>query len=127
MVEYEYYATFSIDNIYGTVFYSITLLHGTHVYIGIFLLSFCMALYFNFDRSTNIHYLGEESRTKHPLISVDEARNGFLERAGDEYSRNNFGTENIYRIADNHVVFFATYYWHFVDVVWLFVFTFIYV
>jgi heme/copper-type cytochrome/quinol oxidase subunit 3 len=44
--EYEYYATFDVDNIYGTVFYSLTLLHGFHVYVGIFSLTLCFS-YFN--------------------------------------------------------------------------------
>lgn len=40
--EYVYHATFGLNNIFGTVFYLTTLLHGAHVGVGIFLLSLCL-------------------------------------------------------------------------------------
>jgi len=45
-IEYKFFATFGIANIYGTVFYMLTLLHGFHVYMGLFFLLCCLA-YFN--------------------------------------------------------------------------------
>jgi len=45
-IEYKFFATFGIANIYGTVFYMLTLLHGFHVYMGLFFLLCCLS-YFN--------------------------------------------------------------------------------
>jgi len=79
---YEYIvAPFSIsDGVYGSTFFMITGLHGSHVLIGTFFIGVC------FFRT----YFGHFTRTHH------------------------VGFE------------FAVWYWHFVDVVWLFVYTFIY-
>jgi len=75
------FAPFNIsDSVYGTVFYSLTGLHGLHVIIGSIFIAVC---YFRF--------LNNEFTTKHHL--------GFQ---------------------------FASWYWHFVDVVWLFLYAFVY-
>jgi len=69
------------DSVYGTVFYSLTGLHGLHVIIGSIFISIC------FYRFINLHFT-----TRH------------------------------------HVGFeLASWYWHFVDVVWLFLYIFIYI
>jgi len=76
------YAPFNIsDSVFGTVFYSLTGLHGLHVIIGTIFIFVC------FYRFLNSHFT-----TKHHL--------GFE---------------------------FASWYWHFVDVVWLFLYIFVYV
>jgi len=75
-------APFNItDSVFGTVFYSLTGLHGLHVVIGTIFITVC---YFRFLKAhfTTKHHLGFE---------------------------------------------FASWYWHFVDVVWLFLFIFVYV
>lgn len=69
------------DSVYGSVFYSLTGLHGLHVIIGSIFIAVC---YFRFydNQFTVKHHLGFE---------------------------------------------FASWYWHFVDVVWLFLYVFVYV
>lgn len=75
-------APFNIsDSIYGTVFFSLTGLHGFHVIIGTIFILVC------FYRLINLHYT-----TSHHI--------GFE---------------------------LASWYWHFVDVVWLFLYVFIYI
>ena len=86
--EYKYYATFGLDNIYGTVFYLLTSLHGAHVYAGLSLLLVCFSFLSNF--------------------SFDKA----------------LFNSNIY---SNFFLVFAVWYWHFVDVVWLFLFIIVYI
>jgi len=74
-------APFNIsDSVYGTVFYSLTGLHGLHVIIGSIFIAVCY-----------VRFLNNEFTTKHHL--------GFE---------------------------FASWYWHFVDVVWLFLYVFVY-
>lgn len=74
-------APFNIsDSVYGSVFYSLTGLHGLHVIIGSIFIAVCY-----------IRFLNNEFTTKHHL--------GFE---------------------------FASWYWHFVDVVWLFLYVFVY-
>ena len=76
------YAPFNIsDSIFGTVFYSLTGLHGLHVIIGTIFIIVCF-----------IRFVGSHFTTSHHL--------GFE---------------------------FASWYWHFVDVVWLFLYVFVYV
>jgi heme/copper-type cytochrome/quinol oxidase subunit 3 len=81
LYEYEV-STFTIsDGVYGSTFYMITGLHGSHVIVGtIFILVCCIRT--SAGHFTTQHHLGFE---------------------------------------------FATWYWHFVDAVWLFVYAFIYV
>jgi len=79
---YEYIvAPFSIsDGVYGSTFFMITGLHGSHVLVGTIFIFVCA------KRTRLLHF----TRTHH------------------------LGFE------------FAVWYWHFVDVVWLFVYTFVY-
>lgn len=80
--DYEYnVAPFNIsDSVYGSVFYMITGLHGSHVLIGTIFL--CVCLY----RLINHHF----TRTHHVGFEM------------------------------------AAWYWHFVDIVWIFVYFFVY-
>lgn len=74
-------ASFTIsDNIYGSLFFMITGLHGFHVFAGSVFLKVCFVR-LHLDHFTIEHHVGFES---------------------------------------------AVWYWHFVDVIWLFVFIFIY-
>jgi cytochrome c oxidase subunit 3 len=74
-------ATFAIsDGIYGSVFYMITGLHGTHVIIGTLFIGVCFIRFLK-SHFTRTHHLGFE---------------------------------------------FSAWYWHFVDVVWLFVYLSLY-
>lgn len=74
-------ASFAIsDGIFGTVFYMITGLHGTHVIIGTIFIFVCFIRFLK-SHFTRQHHLGFE---------------------------------------------FSAWYWHFVDVVWLFVYIFLY-
>lgn len=79
----EYFnAPFNIsDSVYGSVFFSLTGLHGIHVIIGTFFIVVCF-IRFLFGHFTSTHHLGFEM---------------------------------------------ASWYWHFVDVVWLFLFVFVYI
>jgi len=75
-------APFNIsDSVFGTVFYSLTGLHGLHVIIGSIFIFVCFLRFLNIHFTTN-HHLGFE---------------------------------------------FASWYWHFVDVVWLFLYVFVYI
>ena len=74
-------ASFDIsDGIYGSVFFLLTGLHGSHVLVGTFFITICLIRHI-FKHFTRTHHLGLEA---------------------------------------------AIWYWHFVDVVWLFLFIFVY-
>jgi len=74
-------ASFAIsDGIFGSLFFMITGLHGTHVIIGTIFIFVCFIRFIK-SHFTLEHHLGFE---------------------------------------------FATWYWHFVDIVWLFVYIFVY-
>jgi heme/copper-type cytochrome/quinol oxidase subunit 3 len=130
-IEYKYGVTFRWkENIYGSTFFVTTGFHGLHVTIGVIFLLFC------FVRTI---------LTSSKLISI-ESKNiihffqkfGYL--VGLEDSRNTTKQEalaNIHKLQENlgqyaftkhqHFGFeAAAWYWHFVDVVWLFLFITIY-
>ena len=86
--EYEFYADFRLDNIYGTVFYSLTLLHGFHVYVGLFSLTMCFSYFHSFR-----------------VYKSDMNKGVFY----------------------NFWIIFAVWYWHFVDIVWIFLFCTVYI
>ena len=79
--EYSHAVYDMTDGVYGTVFYSITGLHGIHVFMGLLLLMYTLfrSLHGDFQRST-------------PHVGASA----------------------------------AVWYWHFVDVVWIFVFVLVY-
>jgi len=75
-------AAFSIsDGIYGSVFYMLTGLHGTHVIIGTIFIFVCFIRFLK-SHYTRQHHIGFEA---------------------------------------------SVWYWHFVDVVWIFLYIFVYV
>ncbi len=80
---------FNVNTIYGSLFYSITSLHGLHVFVGLCLL---IAVWYlsGFNKNiVNFKFFGESSQP-HTFITC------------------------------------AVWYWHFVDIVWLLVFIFLY-
>lgn len=82
LAEYKLHTTFGLDNIYGTVFYTTTGLHGIHVFLGVTLLVISLLRFYFLNFIKNIR----------PLIGIT----------------------------------CTVWYWHFVDVVWLFLFFFVY-
>lgn len=110
---YEYTSCmFSMnDGVYGAVFFSLTGLHGTHVFLGVMFLFFSLLV-----------NLKKKFRKSIILIKkVNRKINNILEKGFFAKSSYN---EKVW----THRTAFdgAAWYWHFVDVVWLFVFVFIY-
>jgi cytochrome c oxidase subunit 3 len=99
--EYKYGVKFSWrDNIYGSIFFITTGFHGLHVTIGVLFLTFCwLREYYS--------YTSVNPDLNSPSKAV--CRKMFI------FTKNyHFGFEA------------AAWYWHFVDVVWLFLFISIY-
>jgi len=116
--------------IYGSTFYMITGLHGAHVFIGTCFLFYCRTAVAP-SRNIRALYLLAYRSLKSVLsrffpnyvpstLYSDEFENHTetIENtnAVDHYGR--FGIESFES---------AAWYWHFVDVVWIFVFGFVYV
>jgi len=115
--------------IYGSTFYMITGLHGAHVFIGTCFLFYCRTavspainlktlywyLYGIAYNSAEL-FLGDrytkEEKTLSALVDESETNIESIEHYGK------FGIESFES---------AAWYWHFVDVVWIFVFGFVYV
>lgn len=111
---YEYTSSmFAInDSVYGAVFFSLTGLHGLHVFVGVmFLLTFVLVtLAREFDEEY-ISYRENEAKNFTKIENI-------FEKFNSSYSIKYYS----HRIAFDG----AAWYWHFVDVVWLFVFIFVY-
>lgn len=111
--EYKYGVKFSWrDNIYGSIFFMSTGFHGLHVTIGTMFLTFCW--------------------TRHLLTTIlpanlQEGRNVQLVKLLTLFG---YAPQKGFRWAmtsDHHFGFeAAAWYWHFVDVVWLFLFLTVY-
>jgi cytochrome c oxidase subunit 3 len=100
--EYKYGVKFSWrENVYGSVFFITTGFHGAHVTIGTIFLTFCLA--------RHIAAMAYASYTKPTAAGAEE-----LECPWAFHPQQHFGFEA------------AAWYWHFVDVVWLFLFITIY-
>ena len=96
-IEYKYGVTFSWkDNIYGTIFYVTTGFHGAHVIIGVLFLIFCLAR----ELIVEITYHVDNKSFRSTQFGFTQAQHVGFEA--------------------------AAWYWHFVDVVWLFLFTAVY-
>jgi cytochrome c oxidase subunit 3 len=104
--EYKHGVKFSWrDNIYGSIFFLTTGFHGAHVTIGTLFLAFCWAR----------HYL--TALIPQVLASSLVALFGYRPEQAPRWAftpAHHFGFEA------------AAWYWHFVDVVWLFLFLTIY-
>lgn len=114
--------------IYGSTFYMITGLHGAHVFIGTCFLFYCRTavstainlktifIYiFNFLTllATSLFSVKiKEKKSFETIINEQESSIETIEHYGK------FGIESFES---------AAWYWHFVDVVWIFVFGFVYV
>jgi len=131
---YEYTSCmFSIsDSTYGAVFFSLTGLHGLHVFIGV--ISLLFALFVNLVRGVGVRVRGgffAKRNTPRRKMWKRVARmlvyrnwSAFFKTRGslgdwNKSYRFNFWT---HRIAFDG----SAWYWHFVDVVWFFVFVFVY-
>lgn len=104
---FEYIASFFTiaDSVYGSLFFSLTGLHGFHVFVGVVFLA--MYLF-------NMHFFNNNRLL--PAAPYGNTFSGFVEPG------------SVVRTSFNHRVAFdgSVWYWHFVDVVWLFVLLFIY-
>jgi len=112
-IEYTYGVAYRwADNVYADIFFLITGFHGFHVLLGTYGLLFCFVrVVLTTVNSAN-------------LFTRFKCFFGYIIRSQDKYVVNleKFG------FSRNHHVGFeaALWYWHFVDVVWLFLFTSIY-
>jgi cytochrome c oxidase subunit 3 len=118
----------SIDTgIYGSTFYMITGLHGFHVFLGTCFLFYCKCavlinknftffinlyeiIFNNFLKNINLFGINKNVPTNISLLSNYSACSTWF-----------YGKHGIESFEC------AAWYWHFVDVVWIFVFAFVYV
>lgn len=135
-IEYKFGVKFSWkENIYGSIFFITTGFHGLHVTIGTFLLFFCLLrhtiFYFNanfFEEFVSPGGWFTFNLTKR--IDFDITNNLFenlcyLVKTGNRQSVKYMMYSKM--TSKQHFGFEASaWYWHFVDVVWLFLFTTIY-
>lgn len=111
---YEYTSSmFAInDSVYGAVFFSLTGLHGLHVFVGVmFLLTFVLV---TLAREFDEEYISYRENDSKNFTKIENT----FEKYNSSYSVKYYS----HRIAFDG----AAWYWHFVDVVWLFVFIFVY-
>lgn len=112
--EYKHGVKFSWrENIYGSIFFVTTGFHGLHVTIGTLFLAFCLMR----DYMTRWAFIPELKYSASALLGkILFGKSTYLCDQGT------FGLEH------NHHFGFeaAAWYWHFVDVVWLFLFLTIY-
>lgn len=113
--------------IYGSTFYMITGLHGAHVFIGTCFLIYCrsaVSIAWNIKSIFLFFYACFKNlfffiyRDKKIIFSETKESFKYIENSNpvDHYGK--FGIESFES---------AAWYWHFVDVVWIFVFGFVYV
>ncbi len=114
--------------IYGSTFYMITGLHGAHVFIGTCFLFYCRtAVNTAINLKTIYLFISnlltllatflfsvqtKEKKSFETVMDAEESNIEIIEHYGK------FGIESFES---------AAWYWHFVDVVWIFVFGFVYV
>lgn len=129
---YEYQSgLFNIsDSVFGATFYSLTGLHGVHVFVGVLML---MAAWW-YNRNTALLYDGWVPFFE-PFYDMNNLLMTFDECYYDTHNDLSRSGHFAHRIRNNrffhwwrHRVAFdgVAWYWHFVDVVWLFVFIFVY-
>lgn len=116
------------DSVYGSTFFALTGLHGAHVIIGTIALALVVA--YPTDKYFFVDQFGvpEQSYLTWKDTFAKELR---LESVIKETTSPNVPCSPVYRydlMYWGHRVGFdgAVWYWHFVDVVWLFVFIFVY-
>lgn len=112
--EYKYGVKFSWrDNIYGSIFFITTGFHGLHVTIGTLFLAFC---WFRHLLTTMLPLYAQEGEFT-GVVRFLESNFSYNAAKGSYWAMTpnfHFGFEA------------AAWYWHFVDVVWLFLFLTIY-
>ena len=122
LLEYKYGLTFSWkENIYGSTFFVTTGFHGFHVTIGTIFLIFC------FTRiPLKASFLGLGQKIVKWYISSGSGRN--LKQAISQRNKLWDWSENKLSLTkEQHLGFeAAAWYWHFVDVVWIFLFLTVY-
>jgi len=140
----EYFiSTVNINTgVYGSTFYMITGLHGAHVFIGTCFLFYCrtaVTTWQNLKLLPSIFYrllfqtikAVEEAYIKVRLVHDFEFRQKYKETPKDTIV---FSSDTVLPNDIDHYGRFgiesfesAAWYWHFVDVVWIFVFGFVYI
>ena len=121
-VEYKYGITFHWkENVFGSTFFSTTGFHGLHVTIGTIFLLFCLLrAVITASRFLSSSLIIEECIRRYHRYS------GFLISSDDVKKTQHFLSQYAFT-KDQHFGFeAAAWYWHFVDVVWIFLFITIY-
>jgi cytochrome c oxidase subunit 3 len=114
--EYKYGVKFSWrENIYGSIFFITTGFHGLHVTVGTLFLTFCWVRHLLASLLPYLNY--SESGAAVSLLVRSLRAFGYNAEKGARWAltpAHHFGFEA------------AAWYWHFVDVVWLFLFLTVY-
>jgi len=110
---YEYTSClFSInDSSYGAVFFSLTGLHGLHVFVGV--MSLFLVIVISLKKNFGKSYGSYKTWRRKLHLYLDRSK-----RAKNSYNFKYW----THRIAFDG----SAWYWHFVDVIWFFVFIFVY-
>jgi len=125
------------DGVYGCTFYILTGFHGLHVVVGMIFLSVFLAQFFKqlsfsdklLDGASVDSFLADFSAYKVEQLSFDLAESGWcVDITKLNWDSLLFQMSSQIRIYRYVSVGFecAIWYWHFVDVVWLFLFSFVY-
>jgi len=122
--------------VYGSTFYMITGLHGAHVFIGTCFLFYCRtavspainlkAIFYYMCSFLNLLSVQVSNLIERFLIEIPNNEKKSVETVIEEKETN---IETIEHYGKFGIESFesAAWYWHFVDVVWIFVFGFVYV
>lgn len=112
---YEYTSSmFAInDSVYGAVFFSLTGLHGLHVFVGVMFLFTFVIVALAKEMTDTFSYTRSYSTNK-----IFKKITRHRSKQASSYTIRHYS----HRVAFDG----AAWYWHFVDVVWLFVFVFVY-
>jgi len=142
-IEYKYGVTFHWkENIYGSTFFVTTGFHGLHVTIGTIFLLFCLLrnvwyhmmlhhIQTNVDQDaqdliTRIEFADKVLPLPREIFDLEKEKKKILE--GAEAFKKRWRSQHWTLLSKGQHVGFeaAAWYWHFVDVVWIFLFITIY-